>query len=153
MLEAWKCDDGNVSADKVTEELVPIIGAIELSPLLLRLMMDLKLAKTAPSVFHQYRGNRSWTTVPLSDSIPPASLQYDGFGHSPWTSSIVPMMHSTRIWCGKICRAVDSFARKMTGFYRNEADRKAEGLDALNNIVTVVVQYLFRPSLVFGWSR
>jgi RIO1 family len=74
---------------------------------------------------------------PRPDSVPPVSLLYDGFGY-------FMDIFSRR---GEICdldtkrqdleTAVDSFAEKMTYVYNNEANRREEGLWALNNILSL----------------
>ncbi|KAI9460095.1 hypothetical protein F5148DRAFT_272422 [Russula earlei] len=116
----------------------PFDGKITLESLLKR-----KLVSTSASRIGSPKVYRSIQTVPLerirddrpeSDSLPPISLLYDGFGHF---LDIYKGRHNTRASTkarGKLEMAVDSFSERMTKLYNNEASRMVEGLVALNSI-------------------
>ncbi|KAI9511687.1 protein kinase subdomain-containing protein PKL/ccin9 [Russula earlei] len=76
---------------------------------------------------------RIWDDRPESDSLPPISLLYDGFGHF---LDIYKGRHNTRAPTkarGKLEMAVDSFSERMTKLYNNEASRMDEGLGTIRN--------------------
>ncbi|KAI0248667.1 hypothetical protein BJV78DRAFT_1130931 [Lactifluus subvellereus] len=108
--------------------------------------LDSKLAKATPSEigkpgkYKSLQGQQSQKILddrPVPDSVPPASLLYGGFGH-------FMDIFSRR---GDICdldtkrqdleMAVNSFADTMSDFYNKEADRREEGLRALNKILSL----------------
>jgi hypothetical protein len=72
---------------------------------------------------------------PEPDSVPPASLLYDGFGHfmdifRRREDVLTPERRDLE-------SAVDNFADLMSSFFDNEDKRKMTGLDALNEILSL----------------
>ncbi|KAI9460082.1 hypothetical protein F5148DRAFT_1001036 [Russula earlei] len=106
-------------------------------------LLKRKLVSTSASRISSPKMYRSIQTVPRerirddrpeSDSLPPISLLYDGFGHF---LDIYKGRHNTRVPTkarGKLEMAVDFFSERMTKLYNNEASWMSEGLVALNSI-------------------
>jgi hypothetical protein len=106
-----------------------------------------KIIKTSPSQMGEQRELDEYRSFqqnpatmilddrPVEDSIPPASLLYDGFGH------FMDIFRCREDACDlgtkrrELELAVDDFAEQMTFIHNEEANRRREGLRALNEIL------------------
>jgi hypothetical protein len=73
---------------------------------------------------------------PVPDSVPPASLLYDGFGHFMDIFRHRKDVYDLSLKRRNLELAVDNFAELMTDFHDNEDGRKMKGLLALNEILS-----------------
>ncbi|KAI0252130.1 hypothetical protein BJV78DRAFT_1352562 [Lactifluus subvellereus] len=101
-----------------------------------------KLVKTAPSQMGKLDNYRSLQKKilydrPGPDSLPPISLLYVGFGYFMDVFRRREDIHDLGMKRQGLEMAVDSFAEKMANIYDNEADRREEGLRALNKILSL----------------
>ncbi|KAI9507750.1 hypothetical protein F5148DRAFT_75512 [Russula earlei] len=105
-------------------------------------VLNSKLVNSTPSIIsrtpdymslQQIPSEKILDNRPTPDLVPPVSLLYDGFGHFTDTFRRGKLDTLER----DLELAVQSFAEKMTDFYRDEADRREEGVYALNEIFSL----------------
>ncbi|KAF8478986.1 hypothetical protein DFH94DRAFT_746856 [Russula ochroleuca] len=108
-------------------------------------VLNSKIYTTSPSQMGKLReykslqqdqNKRILDDRPVPDSVPPASLLYDGFGHFMDIFRHRKDVYDLSLKRRNLELAVDNFAELMTDFHDNEDGRKMKGLLALNEILS-----------------